>query len=751
VKKIIFHIVLAVISFLPVIGGQQPGVHINEVMYSNKQTLHLGNDRTPDWIELYNSSDQAVNLKKWSITDNPDKADKYVFSEIWINPGEFLLIYAADREKADSGNSIFTSFELKANEEPVILYNNRKELIDSVYSPCVPQDHSLGRKNDTGELVVFSSPTPGRSNSNATIISIDFKKDIIDASQTSGFYEDEFNLTLSPGNPENMIYYSLDGSEPDEKSNRYSSPLFIHNRTADENMYSAIPYTEGAYVPKNNVFKGTVVRARVYADGCPVSDEIVRTYFVNKSIKERYPVPVISLTTDPDNFFDDDEGIYVFGNNFNCLKRGKEWEREVHFDYFSPKGELLVSQNVGARTHGRGSRMGAQKSLKIYAREEYGKDVIEYKFFENRDIDRYKTLIIRSTAPDWSNTMFTDELSHSLVRNMDIDYMEYQPVVVFFNGEYWGVHNLRERQDEYYLKNEFTDVEKTDIISYERYVGPVAEEGDRVDYDNLVDYIATHDLSLEEYYDDVKRLIDVDNLIDYFVAQLYFANTDFPDLNQRMWKTDNDDSRWRWYFFDCDGCMWRVNYDLMYQYSNVNDEYLTFPEWSLVLFKKLLTNNEFRARFYQRFINVLNEDLSTHNVLSQIDEFEKEYEPLINEHIARWKEPADYNTWMKNVDELRGFALQRPAEVIHQLRENMGVPFVIRKDEYNKSLSVDFPDKINIPVTVKILDTTGRLISTSEMNAGSNTIDISENLPTGIYFVQVVYGDLNFASKYLNL
>ncbi len=733
--------------------SQHSDICINEVMYSNKSTLQVYDNSTPDWIELYNSSQEIVTIKGWGITDNSLKKFKYTFPDIRIHPGEYLLIFAADKESGDTSNSIYTQFELRANRESVFLYNHQGILIDSVFSPCVPSDRSLGRLNDEieGELVVFKQPTPGKSNTGAEVLPLDFKRDMLVVSHESGFYDHDFHVTLHAGHPENKIYYTLDGSTPDEGSEVYLNPILIYNKTKDENIYSAIPYMKDASVPKNKVFKGAVLRAQIYNEGCPASDEITRTFFVDETMTEKYHVPIVSITTDPDNFFDDDEGIYIHGNNNNCMQRGKEWEREVRFEYFSPEGELHVAQNVGIRIHGRGSRMGPQKSLKIYARDEYGKDVIDYPFFENRKVDKYKSLILRTTAGDWSNTLFTDDLCHALLRNMDIDYMETKPVVVFLNGEYWGVHNLRERQDRYYLRNSFEEDYKVNIISYERYDGPVAEDGGKLDYNELLDYLSTHDLSIDEYYEYAKEFVDINNLIDYFIAQLYFANADFPDLNQRMWKTDEADSKWRWYFFDCDGCMWRVNYDLLYQYSNIGEEYTTYPQWSIILFKKFLQNDTFRTTFYQRFIHVLATDLSTHTVLQQIDYFENRYEPLVREHVMRWEEPLDFNKWTKDVDELRGFALQRPAEILEQLRDKMGVPFEIGRNDHNGGIYIEFPGNESVPVKIKILDSMGRLMFEEESNGGQNHFEANIDLPVGIYYVQMVYGNINFTSKYLSL
>ena len=175
---------------------------------------------------------------------------------------------------------------------------------------------------------------------------------------------------------------------------------------------------------------------------------------------------MISLVTDPAGFFSDETGIYVEGTNgipgrcgADPVNWNQDWERPVHFSFFEPDGaggfDLALDQGAGVEIFGGCSRIYPQKSLTLRARGRYGASDCAYRFFPELDIESFDDLILRSSAQDWWRTMFRDGMIQTLTRHMDIDGQAYRPTVVFLNGEYWGIHNLREKLNEDYLAGHY--------------------------------------------------------------------------------------------------------------------------------------------------------------------------------------------------------------------------------------------------------------------------------------------------------
>lgn len=360
--------------------------------------------------------------------------------------------------------------------------------------PKLEENLSYGRKPD-GEYryAILSKATPNKSNSVSVIKNIILEEELENPkfSKKAGFYDDEFDLILSTENKDLDIYYTLDGSEPTLESNIYTEPIKISSREGELNhlaniktseSYSSILSKQGS----EEVYKGTVVRARTCKDGVLSNDIVTNSYFINPN----YTLPILSIVTDEDNFFGYENGIYVPGlvygrwksqnidyndkvgpvpTNYN--KKGKEWEREAHIEFFETNGSKEIDQNVGIRISGGWSTKNICKSLVIYAREKYDeKDSINYDIFngetKNKDnnevLDKFKSLKLRNSWQDFNHTMFKDAFLQSLIDDIGVDTQGYRPVIVFINGEYWGIHNVRECLDEYYLENNY-DIDSEDV------------------------------------------------------------------------------------------------------------------------------------------------------------------------------------------------------------------------------------------------------------------------------------------------
>jgi len=216
-------------------------------------------------------------------------------------------------------------------------------------------------------------------------------------SHESGFFYEGFSLEItSTTSSADSIYYTLDGSIPTHKSNKYIEQISVE-----------------APQDSSLSLKSYLIRARSFSDTIPSSKIVSKSYLVYRNHSEQYSMPVISLITDPGNFFDYDTGIYVDGVHLdpsnptwtgNCFMTGIEWERDVRIQYFTTSGEMVLDQDAGVRIHGGIMRNVAQKSLRLYAREEYGHSTFDYQLLPQKRKNIYKRFILRSSFGCWNNT-----------------------------------------------------------------------------------------------------------------------------------------------------------------------------------------------------------------------------------------------------------------------------------------------------------------------------------------------------------
>ena len=717
-------------------------VVINEVVYANRNVITDADGDTPDYIELYNSGNETVNLKDFQLIDDTTKSNYWLLPDVSIAAKGYLLIFASDKNLGGA-NEMHASFKLKVLQDAVYLLNPEGEVLNQSPVRCVPGDKCLGRWPDGSSNWQVLSPTPSTTNDSATVHDINFVSDSIWIDKSSGYYKSDIAVNLFNTNANNAIYYTLDGDIPDEDDEVFDEAIELSDLTPNKNRF-ADKTDEVEYSPGNKIFKGNILRAVVYSDGCPASDVLTETYFINENMKNRYKVPVISLVTEKDNLFDEEIGIYTAGKYTNFDKRGKDWEREIHVEIFDSTGNTIIDQDAGLRIHGRGSRWASNKSMRIYARDEYGKANFDYPFFDQRPhLNSYKTLLIRATN-DWPGTLFLDEMCQELVDDMNMYYSASETAILFINGEYWGIYCLRERQDEHYMNaNLGYPFDDYTVISYDMHKGILAESGEMSDYDDLVTWIETNDPQSDLFYDELSEKIDLENMMDFFIAELYFGNTDFPYNNLRLWKESTDTAKWKFLFFDLDAAMTRIEFDILTEYNNDYDHLQRYPDWSVNIFKNVLLNDRFRREFYQRFYHHMQNTFDAQTVMQTIDKYATMYTPLVDEHNYRWGLPGDKLEWNQNINQLKAFAMQRPLAINKQLRSNFSLPFDVYPNPSNGTINIEFPNN-DATVEIQLIDLNGRTVLETGL---SGTYFRLENLPKGIYILKVHMYNQYFVQK----
>ncbi|MBN1560822.1 CotH kinase family protein [candidate division KSB1 bacterium] len=486
-------------------------------------------------------------------------------------------------------------------------------------------------------------------------------------SPPGGFYHG--NVCVSFANADQVdIHYTLNGRPPDDSAPLYEAPIVIDKTCA--------------------------IRAIACQSGTPPSDIITNTYFIDIPVN----LPVISLVTDPDNFFAEEIGIYVTGiNGIDGYCAGvisnvnQDWERPINIEFYEMDGAQALNQQAGVKIFGGCSRHRyPQKSLALYARSRYGKGSFRYKLFKEKEIDKFESFILRSAADDQMFTMLRDAVAQLLLATrMDADYQAYRPAVVYLNGDYWGIHNIREKINEHYIAENF-GVDADDVNLLERR--GEAMHGSNADYNAMFNYITTHDMSNPALYEPVKSRMDIDQYIGYMVGHIYLAERDWPCNNIKFWKANTGDyTRWRWINFDMDQTLtdfW-VRENMIDKCTTASGPGWPNPEWSTRLFRNLLKNEEFKNQFINEYAWHMNTTFAAARVIGVIDSLANGIRAEIPHHIAKWGGLLDetgsaaeswiqptfdsVEKWQANVEKMRYFARQRRQYTVKNVVEFFGL------------------------------------------------------------------------------
>ena len=464
----------------------------------------------------------------------------------------------------------------------------------------------------------------------------------------SGFYQD--SLEIKRGNiPDSIqVYYTLDGSIPDTSSQVFQGSIVIRETSA----FRAVTYSEG--------FEDTV--------------EVFRSYFINETTE----LPVLSITSDPDGFFSDERGIYVEGTNGisgYCRSTPKnwnqDWERPVRFEFFEKDRNQGFSIDAGVKIGGGCTRLYPQKSLDIFFRSKYGASKLNYQLFEDKPITEFDRLALRNGGQDWHRAMIRNAAIQSMVRGrMDLGYQAFKPVVVFLNGEYWGIHILREKQNEDFIESNYGyDENELDILTRKARV----KEGSADHYNAMIDFIEANDLSIEENYRWVEQQMDVNQFIDYQITQIYTANGDWPGGNIIFWRPQIEGGKWKWILYDSDMAMnshsrGEVDDNSLYLATSTNSDYYANPPWSTLILRSLLTNEEFKNKFIQRYSTHMWTTFKSSRLLAFIDSTKALIESEVPRHVERWKDLGGYKgpfmlgsnmNFEKHIEQVKSFIRSR--------------------------------------------------------------------------------------------
>ena len=509
-------------------------------------------------------------------------------------------------------------------------------------------------------------------------------------SAAPGFHKVPFELELASQHEAAEIYYTVDGSIPDPEpaagtlrcsagsdgrsapwgeTRRYEGPIDLAPLLARANGISRIKTSvltgSRSWVePPDSVAKGVVVRA-VAVHEERRSPLLSGTFFVAEGGREHYSLPVVSLSTNAEHLFDEECGMYVPGvdpDKPNFAQRGHEWESPAFFELFDRENERAIAQQVGLRIHGGYTRRLPQKSLRLYARDEYGRNRIRYQFFDTKPQSDFKRLVLRNGGNDWNESMIRDSTLHGLVRHR-LETQHSQPVVVFINGEYWGIHFVRDRLDEFHIERHFgVPREEVAIVKNEALVHGNEERGSE-EFQEFLEVLTDGKLKSADAID---QYIDLPLLLDYTVTECYAGNNDWPQNNIAAWRYFGSelseergpfDGRWRMLLFDVDRTLGRapgVEFDaIAYLFGEEDSKRRR-------LFQGIVQVDSVRHDFIQRMAVHLETTFHPRRVRAAIDESVQRIEAELPEHIDRWSSPRSMQSFYSQIDKAYDFAERRP-------------------------------------------------------------------------------------------
>ena len=568
-------------------------------------------------------------------------------------------------------------------------------------------------------------------------------------STSGGFYDNPFELTLSCDQQDKVIHYTTNGNTPKASDPIYREPLLLgESLYSHSDIFKVQNSPDGIWFSPKTVQKCIVIRAAAFdASGERISPIATQSYFLQSLGCDTHGLPVMSLCVDSLDLFDYETGIFVPGVYFdpdnpnhtgNYFQTGREWERPANIEFYETDNQG-INQLGGLRTHGYSTRRFPQKGLKIYARDEYGKKRFNFPFFEDTDVTSFKRLKVKPFQGGWNGVGCQDHICGKIVKDLNVSGLASRPMVLFLNGEYWGIYFLQEKPDERYLEDHFdVDLQNVNIVKN----WGECDYGTNANYLNLNQWMEANDLSDDENYQHLSSLMDIDNFIDYEIFEIFTANLDWPSNNALCWQEGN--GPWHWMFFDGDACLYRLTkeFDALANASYEGSELYPSSIYATMFFRKLMENDSFKAQFLSRFYELLGSVFDYSNTQDYYEEIHDLLKDEIPNQIDRHNNPTSVGEWKRVMKKVDRFLSRRAADIDRCLIESYAAEKTFIESLYPNPAN----DLINITVNaeeativeISIFNAMGQTVhhSIQIVGNGSTEIQLPINFRSGIYYLR---------------
>ena len=652
---------LLTIAVLTVVAAQtRAQLVINELMQSNIDCIMDDLNQFPDsWVELYNAGAEPVNLGDYKIGLSDQVSEAWQLPSQTVAPQQYVLVYC-DKE----GNKMHTDFRIDSGKGSLYLFiqNEIADKVESIKKQPAP-NIAYGRKEDAADKWGYQlTPTPGAANCGRT--SSDLLGEPV-FSETGRVVTGSQNITLAlsvpEGTPEGAeIRYTTDGSEPVPTSPMYANPITIN--------------------------KTTIVRAKIFCDGWLSPRSTTHSFIFHP---RDVTLPVVAINTNSNYFYDSKIGIYVEGT----YQRGKknyefDWRRPISFEYFEGTGTpSILNQLCETRIMGGATRGNKFKSLAVYANKRFGTKRLEYEFFPDQKpgITEFKSICLRNAGNDFDYLYMRDAIiQRNMAEHTDLDWQAWRPIIIYINGEYKGILNIRERSNEDHTYTNYDGLEDIDMFENWKEL----KAGDWENYNAFKAFYNEEGHTLAEY----SQWLDWKEFINLMSMCLYYNNVDFPGNNIVMWRPRTEGGLWRWIAKDVDFTMGL--YGDPYNYKILqwlyNPDYDWNKHWgansseATCLFRHLMEDPDFNREFIDRtciYMGDFMNEKGTWEVWEPMYNTIKYEYPYHRELINPWW--PNYNDEMRNA---RNWLSKRTNEFYNQLGSfyKLGTPITM---EVNKQLT----------------------------------------------------------------
>ena len=633
--NIILEDTVSIYSFTEIIEPSKD-IKINEILAGNTSVNNDEYNEFDDWLELYNYGEDTLNLKGLYISDSKENLSQFQIGiDTLLAPKEYILIWS-DGEPEQG--PLHTNFKLSKSGEGLFICNADLAVLDSISYKQQVTNVSYGRlSSDSKVWNYFENPTPGYANPDSGY-SIILEAPTVDLN--AGFYSSPICIELFHSDTNATIVYTLNGDDPGNSSAIYESCI--------------------------NIDKTSVLRFTAIKEGCIPGKVQTKTYFFNCE----YDLDIVSIVAPGDG---------LVGSSGILDKDDRELEKPVHFEYFGNDKTLKFQLDGGLQIHS--PKKNPQYSVRFYARSRYGDENINYPIFDNKIIKEYKRLVLRNSGNDGtvqdraSLIHFRDGFHQILFQKMGHPQAvsSFKPLNLYVNGEYYGIYNLRERIDKYFIASNYGYTGGMDLIERNWFAPEhkLVSEGSFEHYDSLAGVLLQSNDKIKNY-ETIKNNYDIDKFIDYCILEIYIGNFDWILNNMKMFRPDIPNGKYEFILWDTDH-----GSGLPYKdYGKVT--WNTF-DWAIsigqertenaidnVLLRRLLEYEPVRNKFVNRFADMMNTVLAPKSTSYILDSIGNLIANDMKLHAARWN--FSYGGWEDALDYVIDFHDKRPSIVFNHIK-----------------------------------------------------------------------------------